>query len=184
MDKILFYYNSDVAEQIFWQNNHYKSTQSECENNFSIQPKVETELNIFPQKIYPKVTTDIANKNTQKQIISDKRYELQVINNLFESSVKVVIEQFPKTDNVIYHFSGNIILERNFIEDDGWNIAVLFSIGDYQLQGNTSPERWISSSLLKTFLLNKGISCNVLFKRLNRDENSKQPIQILAISEW
>lgn len=185
MENIIYYYNSDMVEQLFWQKRQRKLIQSEHENNLSVQPQAEAEMNFFLGKIHPEIAADISHKRVQKHIVSDMKYELQILNELFESSVEVIPEQYPLPDNVIYHFSGDVNLARSFIEDNnGWNITVSFPIGDYLLQGNTSPERWISSSLLNMAIRAKMITCNILFKRLHRNDNKKQNIQILAISEW
>ena len=118
-------------------------------------------------------------------MVSDLRYELQILNELFQSSIEVVTEQFPLPDNVIYRFLGNIDLVRIFIEEDmTWNVKVSFLIGDYMLQGNTSIENWKSSSLLNRAIKTKTITCNVLFKRLQKNNKQEQNIQILAVFAW
>lgn len=185
MENIIYYYNSDIIEQLFWKKGKNRVIESEDENNLSVQPQVEAEMKFFLGKINPEIAADISHKKVQRRIVSNIRYELQVVNELFESSVEVITEQFPLSDNVIYHFLGDINLTRIFIEENNaWNINVSFSIGKYLLQGNTSPDRWKSSSLLNRAIRAKTITCNILFKRLHRNSNQKQDIQILAISEW
>ncbi len=182
-NKIYYYYNPLVIDQLSWQSGKKKKIEEDIELGTAIKPEIGAEASIFNNNINADITGEASYKKTNKYNYSDNYYIVDTLKHLEKQSLTRIIEVFPHINvNAIYQYDGEITLNRKYDQEfDKWFIEILFTLERYIFRGMTSLEYWTSKSLLSELLLMKKTPLRILFKFLQISDSNIQHIQIISI---
>lgn len=176
---LIYYYNEVVIKQFY----NKSITEIETIKKVGFEAGFKGMLSGLVSSIQSRLSGEIEHVENIKETIPEIVNVEKTIASIWGESDG--LECFPKEDNCIYKYSGDISISRVYDKQLGkMLVQVCFTYQDYCFTGFTSSEKWVSASSLNLMLLQKHINTKILFTRQIRANEKKQPVQIIAITAW